>query len=101
MPHGIVMRVPWRLMMKILTFEITSRSLVVTNISEVNGGWECSSVLSQQAPGFDEVVRKGAKSFSGLYDPDDALEIGFDFANSFIEDCFPELADLTDLAFAS
>jgi len=87
--------------MKILTFEVTSRSLVVTNISEVNGGWECSSVLSQQAPGFDEVVRRSSKSFSGLYDPDDALEVGSEFANSLIEVCFPELADFASLALAS
>ena len=88
-------------MMKILTFEVTNRSLVVTNIVETNDGWKCSSVLSQQTSGASEVVHKSSKSFDGVYDPEAVLEIGSEFASSFIEDCFPELADLTDLAFAS
>lgn len=99
--QGIVIRVPWRLMMKILTFEVSNCSLVLTNIVESSGGWECSSILSQQTPGSSEVVHKSTKSFSGLYDPEHALEIGSEFANAFIEDCFPELADVADSALAS
>ena len=88
-------------MMKILTFEVSNRSLVVTSIVESGGGWECSSILSQQTPGSSEVVHKSTKSFTGFYEPEDALEIGAEFANSFIEDCFPELADVADFALAS
>lgn len=101
MPQSIVIRVLRRLMMKILTFEVSNCSLVVTSIVESSGGWECSSILSQQTPGCSEVVHKSTKSFSGLYDPEDALEIGSEFANSFIEDCFPELADVANCGLAS
>ena len=90
-----------RLMMKILTFEVSNCSLVVTNIVESSRGWECSSILSQQTPGSSEVVHKSTRSFTGLYDPEDALEIGSEFANSFIEDCFPEFADVADCVLAS
>jgi len=88
-------------MMKILTFEVSNCSLVVTTVVQVGGQWNCSLALSQQDPGCNEVIHRSARSFSGVYDPQAALEIGSDFTNSFIEDCFPDLIDIADLAIAS
>lgn len=78
-----------RLVMKFVTFEVSDRSIAETTVSRIDGRWDCSILLSQQGSTFGEVIHKHARSFSGFYRCDDALEMALDFTSSCIETASP------------
>jgi hypothetical protein len=79
--------------MKLITIEVSDCSLAVTTVDRVDGGWDCSIVLSQRSGAAGEITHKRKQSFVGLYDPEDVLEMAVDFTSSYIENCFPELVE--------
>jgi hypothetical protein len=90
LPYAIVIRVFKRLVMKFITFELSNRTLTATTISQIDGLWDCSILLSQQCSTYGQVIYKHARSFSGFYSCDDVLKMAVDFTSCCIENCNPE-----------
>lgn len=80
--------------MKMITFEVSDRSLAATMVTLSNEQWNCSVVVSQLHSGQEEVFNRSEHiSFSGLHDPESALDLARAFTSSYIEKCFPEPAE--------
>lgn len=78
--------------MKLITFEVSDRSLAVTTVNRVGGEWICSVLLSQQSPGWGEVTHETKCMLGGDDDPEAAFEMAKDYTHSYIESRFPEVA---------
>lgn len=90
LPYAIVIRVSKRLVMKFITFELSNHTLTATTISQIDGLWDCSILLSQQCSTYGQVIYKHTRSFSCFYSCDDVLEMAVDFTSCCIENCLPE-----------
>jgi hypothetical protein len=72
--------------MKIITFEISDRSLAITTVKKAGEQWEC--VLSASGHAGDgalsAIVQKQVK-FDGAYCADVMLEKAVDFSGAFLQ----------------
>jgi len=81
-------------MMKIITFEVSNRSLALTTIKDMGGRWDCSIILSYMHPeSGTEIQGEERKCFGGSDDPEAALQQAAELTSACIDNFFPELVE--------
>lgn len=80
--------------MKLLTYEISDRSLALTAVNNVHGHWNCTLVLSREFPDKKSHLSVSRRQFLCESDGDDeALALALDYTISCIDTFFPEFVE--------
>ena len=80
--------------MKLITYEVSDRSLAVTTLKESGAMWDCSIILSRVDPiSGNETYGLERTCFNSTSDADDLLEQASELTNAFIDNFFPEFAE--------